>query len=75
MARIGGPLELPEPADRLERPGTPLMGWGMVAGLLLPIVGVVIAIVLLARDEIGPGLAVLVTSGLGFVLALALLAA
>ena len=74
MARIGGPLELPEPSDRLERSGSPLMGWGIAAGLLLPIIGVVIAIVLLARDEIGPGLAVLVTSGLGFLLALALLA-
>jgi hypothetical protein len=41
----------------------------------LPIAGVVIAIVLLTRDEIGPGLAVLVTSGLGFALALAFLAA
>ncbi len=47
--------------------------WGIIAGLLLPIVGAVIAIVLLARSQVGPGLAVLLTSGLGFVIALAYL--
>ncbi len=47
--------------------------WGIVAGLLLPIVGVVIAIVLFVRNEIGPGLAALLASGLGFVIASAYL--
>jgi hypothetical protein len=39
--------------------------WGIIAGLLLPIVGVVIAIVLFVRNEIGPGIAALLASGLG----------
>jgi uncharacterized membrane protein YeaQ/YmgE (transglycosylase-associated protein family) len=51
------------------------MTWGIIAALLLPIVGAVIGIVLLARDEIGPGLAVLVTCVLGTVLAVAMYAA
>jgi hypothetical protein len=73
MTRFGGPLELPERPDRLARSGSSLMAWGIAAGLLLPIVGVVIGIVLLARDEIGPGLAVLVTCALGTVLAVTML--
>jgi hypothetical protein len=51
----------------------PLAAWGILAGLLLPIVGVVIAIVLFVRNEIGPGLAALLASGLGFAIAIAYL--
>lgn len=51
------------------------MRWGFVAAILVPIVGVVIAIVLLVRNQVGPGLAVLLTCFLGFALALALVAA
>lgn len=69
---IGGPLVIPEPDGR-DRPRSSLLAWGIITGVLLPIIGVVIAIVLLARNQVGPGLAVLVTSGLGFMLALALL--
>lgn len=47
--------------------------WGIIAALLMPIIGVIIAIVLFVRNEVGPGLAALVASGLGFVIALAIL--
>lgn len=53
---------------------SPLAFWGIVAGLLLPILGVVIAIILFVRSEVGPGIGVLVASGLGFVIAAAYLA-
>lgn len=46
--------------------------WGVVGGLLVPIVGVVIAIVLFSRNRVGPGLAALSASVLGAVIFLAL---
>lgn len=58
---------------RAHKEGSTLVAWGFIAALLMPIIGAVIAIVLLARNQIGPGLAVLVASGLGFVIALAIL--
>ena len=50
---------------------SPLAFWGIVAALIIPVVGWVIAVILFARSEIGPALAVLVASGIGVVLFLA----
>lgn len=47
---------------------------GFAVGALLPVVGVVIAVVLLARSQVGPGLAVLVWSILAAGVFLALMA-
>lgn len=43
----------------------PLGPAGVVAGLLFPIAGIVIALILLLRERVGAGLAALVASGLG----------
>lgn len=73
---IGGPLPANALAPRAtrERRGDALTGWGIAAGLLMPAIGFVIAIVLLARGAVGPGLAVLLCCCVGMVLALAFLA-
>lgn len=47
--------------------------WGVIAGLLLPMIGLVIAIVLLVRGQVGPGLGVALASFLGLIAALALM--
>jgi hypothetical protein len=47
--------------------------WGIIVALLLPIVGVIVGIVMLARGRVGPGLAVLVATFVGFIVGLALL--
>lgn len=41
---------------------------GLTGGILFPLVGFVIAIILLSRDRIGPGLACLASSCLGVVI-------
>lgn len=41
---------------------------GITGGILFPIIGIVIGIILLTRDRVGPGLACLVTSCLGIVI-------
>jgi hypothetical protein len=57
-----------------EPGGSRLAMWGVIAGLLLPIVGLVIAIVLLVRGQVGPGLGVTLASFVGMIAAVALLA-
>ena len=47
--------------------------WGVIGGLLLPIVGIVIALVLFMRGQVGPGLAACLASFLGLIVSLALL--
>jgi hypothetical protein len=45
--------------------------WGIILGVFLPIVGMLIGVVLLTRNKVGPGLACLATSCLGAVVWLA----
>jgi len=49
-----------------------LQTWGYVLGILFPIAGMIISIVLLGRNRVGPGLSVLATSILGTVIWFAL---
>jgi len=63
-------LDTPRPDDE---GGFSLPVWGVIAGLLLPIVGFVIAIVLLLRGQVGPGLGVVLASCLGLFAAVALM--
>lgn len=72
-ALIGGPMpeDLHGPVDKARRPS--LVVYGIGGGVLFPIVGLVIAIILLTRNEVGPGLAVLIVSVLSFLTAIALL--
>lgn len=62
--------------DRMHEPTVEhaprLTWWAAAAAFLLPIAGIVIAIVLLARSEVGPGLAALLLSFLGMIAALAI---
>lgn len=60
-----------EPPSEKQR-NTRLAVWGVIAGLLLPIVGLVIAIVLFVRGQVGPGLGVCLASFLGLIAGLAL---
>lgn len=53
---------------------SPLAIWGIIGGLLMPIIGLVIALILLARGQVGPGLAAILASCLGVFAALLLLA-
>jgi ABC-type nickel/cobalt efflux system permease component RcnA len=50
-----------------------LMIGGMVLGLVFPLGGLIVAVILLVKGRIGAGLAVFVASGLGFLLGLVLL--
>lgn len=61
------------PYDPRSRPA--IETWGIVGGLLVPIVGFVIAIVLFGRGRVGPGLATLSASVLGMVIYLAITSA
>jgi hypothetical protein len=59
---------------RGEKPGglSPLAFWGIILAFIFPIGGAIIAIILFARSQIGPALAVLVACGVGMVVFLAL---
>ncbi len=70
---IGGWDDVGKPPPTEQR-GSTLAVWGVIAGLLLPVVGLVIAIVLLVRGQVGPGLGVALASVLGVIAALALVA-
>ena len=67
------PMSWPPPGQKAST-GNTLAVWGVIAGLLMPIIGLVIAIVLLVRGQVGPGLGVVLASFLGMIGALALLA-
>lgn len=49
-----------------------LTTWGIILGLLLPIAGAAIGVVLLARNRVGPGLACFGAAVLGVVIWLAI---
>jgi hypothetical protein len=65
----------PQRSDEVGGVRTGLLVGLILATLLFPIVGIVAGIVYLARNKIGPGLAMLVTAVLGFFIAFLLLAA
>lgn len=60
-------------ADTYETAGEPGTGSYLLA-LLVPIIGVLLAIVALSRSYVGPGLALLATSGVGAFVAYLLVA-
>lgn len=55
--------------------GNGLVWAGVVTGLLVWPIGVIIAIVLFAKSRVGPGIAVLMVSGVGAFLAVSLVCA
>ena len=62
---LDGWPEQERPAEVERESRLPLLG--VVAGLLMPIIGLVIAIVLFMRGQVGPGLAACLASFLGFI--------
>jgi hypothetical protein len=50
---------------------TPLLALSVVLGLVFPIAGAIIAVLMLARGRIGPGAIVAVASAVGLALGLA----
>lgn len=64
----------PGPQPDTKQP-TGLLWGGIIAALLIPIIGFIFAIVLFAKNRPAHGAAVLLTCAIGFVLAVVLLAA
>ena len=62
---LDGVPEQKRPAEVERESRLPVIG--VVAGLLMPIIGLVIAIVLFIRGQVGPGLGVCLASFLGFI--------